>query len=82
MVMRRAADGNIDYSHLNLRQSDVTSSPYFWLRNNDVVIVSPNNVKQDNSKYNQNNGYRLSVVSTVVSTVSVIASLVIALTVK
>ncbi len=82
MVMRRATDGNIDYSHLNLRQSDVTANPYFWLRNNDVVIVSPNTVKQDNSKYNQNNGYRLSVVSTVVSTVSVIASLIIALTVK
>lgn len=82
MVMRRAADGNIAYAHLNLRKSDVTESPYFWLHNNDVVIVSPNDVKQDNSKYNQHNGYRLTVVSTVVSALSVVASLVIALTVK
>ena len=82
MVMRRAANGNIDYAHLNLRNSNITESPYFWLHNNDVVIVSPNDVKQDNSKYNQHNGYRLTVVSTVVSALSVIASLVIALTVK
>ncbi len=82
MVLRRAADGNIDYAHLNLRKSDVVSSPYFWLRNNDVVIVSPNDIKQDNSKYNLHNGYRLSVISTVVGAASVIASLIIALAVK
>lgn len=82
MVLRRAANGNIDYAHLNLQKSDVVSSPYFWLRNNDVVIVSPNDIKQDNSKYNLHNGYRLSVISTVVGAASVIASLIIALSVK
>ena len=39
-------------------------------------------VRQENSKYNQNNGFKLSIISTVVSAASVIASLVIALTVK
>lgn len=82
LVMRRSADGNIDYSHLDLRRSDALASPYFWLRNNDVVIVSPNKVKQDNAKYNQHNGYRLSVISTIVSAASVVASLIIALSVK
>ena len=49
---------------------------------NDYLYVSPNNVRQENSKYNQNNGFKLSIISTVVSAASVIASLVIALTVK
>jgi polysaccharide export outer membrane protein len=49
------------------------------MRQNDVVYVEPNEIRIDNSKYNQNNAYKLSVISTVVSSVSVIASLVIAL---
>lgn len=80
IVMRRTGDNEVAYQTLDLHDSKVVESPYFWLKNEDVVIVSANNVKQANSKYNQNNGYKLSVISTVVSTVSVIASLVIALT--
>ena len=57
-------------------------SPCFYLKQNDVVYVEPNKIKVDNSKYNQNNAYKLSAISTVVSVASVIASLVIALTVK
>lgn len=76
MVMRRTADNKIEYGRLDLHSSNITQSPYFWLKNNDVVIIEPNSVKQDNSKYNQNNGFKLSVISTVVGAVSVIASMV------
>ncbi|HBC21297.1 MAG TPA: sugar transporter, partial [Porphyromonadaceae bacterium] len=70
------------YGKVNLHDSSLTSSPYYYLQQNDVVYVSPNDIRQDNSKYNQNNGYKLSVISTVISGLSVIASLVIALSVK
>lgn len=80
IVMRRTDDNTIEYHKLNLHDAKVVEDPYYWLKNEDVVVVSANKVKQDNSKYNQNNGYKLSVISTVVSSVSVIASLVIALT--
>lgn len=80
IVMRRVNDNTIEYHKLNLHDAKVVEDPYYWLKNEDVVVVSANKVKQDNSKYNQNNGYKLSVISTVVSSVSVIASLVIALT--
>lgn len=82
IVMRETPDGEILYGKVNLHDSGITSSPYYYLQQNDVVYVSPNNIRQDNSKYNQNNGYKLSVISTVISGLSVIASLVIALTVK
>lgn len=81
-VLRELADGQIAYSHLNLRDSKITESPYFYMQQNDVVLVEPNSVKQANSKYNQNNSYKLSLTSTIVSAASVIASLIIALTVK
>ena len=47
-----------------------------------MIYVEPNTIRKDNAKYNQNNAYKLSVISTIVSSASIIASLVIALTVK
>ncbi|HAP50537.1 MAG TPA: sugar transporter [Porphyromonadaceae bacterium] len=78
----REQNGQKTYQRLNLADSQIFSSPYFYLQQNDVVYVEPNAIKIDNSKYNQNNAFKLSVISTVVSAASVIASLVIALTVK
>lgn len=75
----RTENGKRAYNCLNLSSSDVFNSPYFYLKQNDVIYVQPNEIRIDNSKYNQNNAFKLSVVSTIVSGVSVIASLIIAL---
>lgn len=80
LVLRRTADNQIEYHRINLYDSDITQSPYFWLKNNDVVMVSPNKIKEDNSKYNQNNAYKLSVISTITGISSSIIALIIALT--
>ena len=82
LVLRRGQNGQIEYAHINLQSSDITKNPCFWLKNNDVVLVSPNNIKEDNSRYNQNNAYKLSVISTIVGMSSAIISLVIALAVR
>ncbi|MDE7411653.1 MAG: polysaccharide export protein [Paramuribaculum sp.] len=78
LIMRRTADNQIEYGHLDLHSSDITKSPYFWLKNNDIVIVDPNSIKQSNSKIDQNHSYRLSVISTVLGIVSVVTSVIIA----
>lgn len=82
IVMREQSDGTVAYQRLNLHDSSIISSPYYYLKQNDVVYVEPNEIKQNNSKYDQQNGYKLSVISTIVSACSVIASLIIALAVK
>ena len=82
ILLIREEDGVKKIHKLNLNDVAILDSPYFYLQQNDVIVVEPNKVKQDNSKYNQNNGYKLSVISTIVSAVSVIASLVIAMSVK
>ena len=82
IVIRENEDGTHTYQRLNLHDTTIFSSPYYYLKQNDIVYVEPNNIKQDNSKYNQNNSFKLSTISTIVSAASVIASLVIALTVK
>ncbi len=81
-LIREEKDGKLSYHHFNLNNSEFLKSPYFYLQQNDVVYVEPNTIKKDNSKYNQNNSYKLSVISTIVGTASVIASLVIAFAVK
>lgn len=80
-VIRETSDGLV-YHRLDLTNPDVIASPYYYLQQNDVVIVDPNSVRESNARYNTNNSYKLSVISTIVSAVSVIASLVIALAVR
>ncbi len=81
LIIRENGDVK-EFHRINLNSAEALSSPYFYLQQNDVVYVEPNNIRKDNSKYNQNNAYKLSLTSTIVSACSVIASLVIALTVK
>ena len=82
VLLIREKDGVKKQIRLNLNDAKLLESPYFYLQQNDVVYVEPNKIKKDNSKYNQNNAFKMSVISTIVSAASVIASLVIALTVK
>lgn len=82
VVLIREDNGARTVHRLNLNDANVLASPYYYLQQNDVIYVEPNSIRQENSKYSQNNSYKISVVSTIVSAASVIASLVIALTVK
>lgn len=82
VLVIREENGERKFAHLNLNSSDVLTSPYYYVKQNDYIYVEPNAIRQANSKYNQNNAFKLSVISTIVSASSVIASLVIALTVK
>ena len=82
VLLVREENGERKFIHFDLNSSETLASPYFYLQQNDYIYVEPNKVRQANSKYNQNNSFKLTVISTVVSAASVIASLVIALTVK
>ena len=82
VLIIREENGQRVYHRLNLNSSEILTSPYFYMKQNDYVYVEPNEIRQANSKYNQDNAYKLTVISTIVSAASVIASLVIALTIK
>lgn len=82
VLLVREEGGERKFIHLDLNSSELLQSPYFFLRQNDYIYVEPNKIRQANSRYNQDNSYKLSMTSTIVSAASVIASLVIALTVK
>ena len=82
VLVIREENGKRTYARVDLSSKDLLNSPYYYLKQNDYIYVEPNDIREANSRYNQDNAYKLSVTSTIVSAASVIASLVIALTVK
>ena len=82
VMVIREENGQRAYHRVNLKDARIVDSPYYYLQQNDVVYVEPNQIKPGTATYSQNNAFKVTVVSTIVSAVSVIASLVIALAVK
>lgn len=82
VLLIREKDGKREYHRLNLNSADLLSSPYYYLKQNDVIYVEPNTVRQANARSDQERQFRLSMTSVIVSAASVIASLAIALFIK
>ena len=82
VLLMREENGKRIFHRFDLTDESLFESPYFYLRQNDVVYVMPNKAQRNNSNYNQFAQYRISVVGTVVSAISVLASLAIALFIK
>lgn len=82
VALFREENGEVTYHELDLSDGDIAKSPYYYLKQNDVIYVSPNKIRMEQADYSVNNGYKIQVVSAVTSGVSVIVSLIIALTVK
>ncbi len=79
VLLIREIDGNRTYHRLDLTSSETLTSPYFYLQQNDVIYVEPNDVRKSNSAYDQNKSYKVQVASVVTSAISVIVSLIISL---
>ena len=80
VTLIREEDGKVTYHQVNMNDANLIKSPYYYLQQNDVIYVEPNIARRGQAEYNQNNSFKISVVSTIVSGVSVITSLIIALT--
>jgi polysaccharide export outer membrane protein len=44
-VRRQLQDGSFKYAKLDVSKADITTSPYFYLRQNDMIYVQPNKIK-------------------------------------
>ena len=71
VLVTREVDGKLQIARLNLGSTDIYSSPFFYLQQNDVVYVSPNKVRAIASA---NTGLWLSVVSTALSAATIIVT--------
>ncbi|MEG1721836.1 MAG: polysaccharide biosynthesis/export family protein [Bacteroidales bacterium] len=82
VLLIRDNNGTKEFHRFDLSRSDLFASPYYYLQQNDIIYVEPNRSKQRNSRYSQQDSFNVSLLSAIVSTLSVITSLVIALLVK
>ena len=73
----REVDGKRTVNYLDLKSKDIFDSPYYYLKQNDVVYVEPNNAKTVQYRNNQVNnvGTWLSVLSSMLSVVTLIVTL-------
>lgn len=79
VTLVREQDGKVTYHRVDLNDAKLFESPYYYLQQNDAIYVEPTEARRGQAEYNQNNAYKISVVSAIVSGCSVIASLIIAL---
>lgn len=72
VLVIREVNGKREWGRLDLTKPEVMASPYFYLQQNDVVIVDPNKSKAASGDLTVRN---ISIAATVVTTLAVIISL-------
>ena len=75
VLVRREQNGTVSFYRIDLRSSKLHQSPAFYLQQNDVVYVEPNNVVSARSRINENRTVNVWISGA--SLLSSIASLVI-----
>jgi polysaccharide export outer membrane protein len=76
ILIVRNEDGKISKGYVNLQDADFINSPYYKLKQNDVIYVSPNKSKERQAKQNPNLGIIMSAVSVGISAVAIVVTLI------
>ena len=71
VLVSREVDGKMEFARLNLNDQSIFASPYYHIRQNDVIYVEPNNAR---SIASQNIPLYLSMITTLGSMATVIVS--------
>ncbi|MCC4214241.1 polysaccharide biosynthesis/export family protein [Leeuwenhoekiella parthenopeia] len=73
VLVMREEDGRLIKAYLDLTDNEVINSPYFYLKQNDVVVVEPNRPALQAANYNRNASLYVSVASVLISLIVVIS---------
>lgn len=79
VLIVRDMNGKKEFGRINLTGTDMFVSPYFYLKQNDVVYVEPNSAKKKNARYSQAQQYNVTIFSSILTAVSVITSVLVAI---
>ena len=72
VLIVRNVDGEITKERINLSDANFFNSPYFYLKQGDVIYVSPNSTKEKTSRLDPNAGIYISVASIVVTILALV----------
>lgn len=75
----REQNGQRTIAYLDATSTEVFKSPYYYLQQNDIIIVDPDEIKQTNASVNQKGRNVLSTVTSVLSILVTITSLTLTL---
>ena len=71
VLLIREVDGKKKFAKIDLTSINAVNSPLYYLQQNDVIVVEPNNAKIRQSNYNPNNGLLISAIGTLTTIVAV-----------
>lgn len=72
VLVLRDINGQITKQRIDLNNADFLNSPYFHLKQGDVIYVSSNSTKEKTSKLNPNTGLYISIASIVITIIALI----------
>ena len=75
-LIREDNQGKREIITLNLNNSDIINSPYYYLQQNDILYVTPNKTISKNSGISNSTTIWISIVGTLVSLASLITTIV------
>lgn len=67
LLRREHADGSSEFVRLDLQDKNLVLSPYFYLQQNDVIYIEPNQAKGNSASIGATENLTISVVSVLVS---------------
>jgi len=76
MLIREGADGMKTVHRLNINDPEIFNSPYFYLQQNDIIYVEPNNVKKTSASIGTSTSLWFSLASVLVSLTTLIVNIV------
>jgi polysaccharide biosynthesis/export protein len=75
LVLREDQNGKKETARLNLQDKNILKSPYYYLRQNDVVYVEPNKHRANASAISTGESISVSVVSTLASLAALVITI-------
>ena len=79
ILITRNNNGTPEIGRIDLTDPSVFASPYYYLQQNDVIYVEPNDAKKRNANYSSAQQYTLTIVSTIMTGVSVVSTIILAI---
>jgi len=70
--VKRETDKGVITGYIDLKSNKLYTSPFYYLQQNDVVYVNPNNSKRQSASYNKNTGLFISIGSVLISLISIL----------
>ena len=77
ILLIREENGEKLIHKFDLTDANIINSPYYYIRQNDVIYVEPNTAKKKNANYSPMGTYNVSVFSTIIGSISLVTSILI-----